>query len=137
MLLLLAAAVLLLSSAEAGCYRGRPRPVIPPEDFFWNEQPAPLLAAEHLPRRFDWSDVDGKNLLAPSWGQHQPRYCGSCFAHGTLSMVGIPPSWPSPLHVNASPIPCCMPLMTMVMCMACACIHQHRRPPISAGRQGS
>lgn len=84
-----AAALLLFSStAEAGCYRhNRTRPAIAPEDYHYNDEPTPLLAAEHLPRRFDWSDVHGKNLLAPSWGQHQPRYCGSCFAHGTLSMV--------------------------------------------------
>ena len=79
-----AALLLCCSSAEAGCYRhNRTRPAISPDDYHYNDEPVPLLAAEHLPRRFDWSDVDGKNLLAPSWGQHQPRYCGSCFAHGT------------------------------------------------------
>jgi len=89
-LLLLAGAALcgLIGHAEAGCYGDRPRPVIPEEDFFWNAEPAPVLSSEHLPRNFDWSDVDGQNLVAPSWGQHQPIYCGSCWAHGTLSMVG-------------------------------------------------
>lgn len=86
-LLLVAAALSVLSSTEAGCYRGRPKPVIPPELYHWNDEPTTLLAARHLPRRFDWSDVDGQNLIVSSWGQHQPIYCGSCWVHGTLSMV--------------------------------------------------
>jgi hypothetical protein len=89
MLLLVIAALSLLTAAEAGCYRGRPRPVIPPEDFHWNDEAAPLLESKHLPRHFDWSDMDGENMLVASWGQHQPIYCGSCWVHGTLSMVGL------------------------------------------------
>ncbi|CAK0781499.1 hypothetical protein CVIRNUC_005389 [Coccomyxa viridis] len=73
--------------SEAGCYRGRPKPVIPVEDYHYNDEPAPLMAAKHMPRRFDWGNVDGQNFLVPSWGQHQPKYCGSCYVHGTLSMV--------------------------------------------------
>ena len=86
-LLLVVVSASLAYSTEAGCYRGRPKPVIPVEDYHWNDEPAPLLSSKHMPRRFDWSDVDGKNYLVPSWGQHQPIYCGSCWVHGTLSMV--------------------------------------------------
>lgn len=86
-LLLVAAALSLLSTTEAGCYRGRSKPVILPELYHWNDEPTNLLSARHLPRRFDWSDVDGQNLVVSSWGQHEPIYCGSCWVHGTLSMV--------------------------------------------------
>jgi Papain family cysteine protease len=27
------------------------------------------------------------NYLVPSWNQHIPTYCGSCYAHGTLASV--------------------------------------------------
>ena len=88
---LLAIAVLALSAtySEAGCYRGRPKPVIPVEDYHWNDEPAPLSSSKHLPRRFDWDNVDGQSYLVSSWGQHQPIYCGSCWVHGTLSMVSL------------------------------------------------
>ena len=36
---------------------------------------------------FNWCDLDGQNHCTTSWNQHIPQYCGSCFAHGTLSML--------------------------------------------------
>ena len=33
-----------------------------------------------LPKSFSWRD---HGLLAPSWNQHVPKYCGACFAFGT------------------------------------------------------
>ena len=105
-LLAIAISALLAYSSEAGCYRGRPKPVIPVEDYHWNDEPAPQLTSKHLPRRFDWSNVDGQSYLVTSWGQHQPIYCGSCWVHGTLSMVS--PS--QPIHWSTSPhcqsVPC-------------------------------
>lgn len=89
LLLALAVSALLAYSTEAGCYRGRAKPVIPVEDYHWNDEPDPLLSSKHMPRRFDWSNVDGEDLVVSSWGQHQPKYCGSCWVHGTLSMVSF------------------------------------------------
>lgn len=37
---------------------------------------------EKLPRTLDWC---AKGMCVPSWNQHIPIYCGSCFAHGALS----------------------------------------------------
>lgn len=36
---------------------------------------------------FNWCDPERTNHCTPSWNQHNPNYCGSCFAHGALSMI--------------------------------------------------
>ena len=41
---------------------------------------APDAKTTTLPKSFSWRDHD---LLAPSWNQHVPRYCGACFAFAT------------------------------------------------------
>ena len=75
------------SPAAAGCYRGRPHAPIPHKRAFLNHTPAPV--PKHMPKSWDWGDVDGHGLsmLTPSWNQHEPTYCGSCWAHATLSML--------------------------------------------------
>ncbi|RHY48747.1 hypothetical protein DYB34_009627, partial [Aphanomyces astaci] len=35
-----------------------------------------------FPRAFDWCE---QGFCGPSWNQHIPQYCGSCFLHGALS----------------------------------------------------
>ncbi|KAL4144537.1 hypothetical protein PRNP1_013666 [Phytophthora ramorum] len=37
---------------------------------------------EHLPAHLDWCE---RGFCVPSWNQHIPQYCGSCFAHGAMS----------------------------------------------------
>lgn len=48
------------------------------------QNPRTLNKTKQNPKR---ADVDGVSHLTPSWNQHIPQYCGSCWAHGTLSMV--------------------------------------------------
>ena len=36
---------------------------------------------------FTWCNYTGENHCTPSWNQHIPKYCGSCFLHATLSML--------------------------------------------------
>ena len=55
------------------------------EQAFYNHDPAPLAKREDLPKEFSW--CHDRQLCVSSWNQHIPVYCGSCWAHGTLSMV--------------------------------------------------
>eukprot|EP00752_Nemacystus_decipiens_P002584 g2419.t1 len=48
---------------------------------------SPTMPASSFPETFDWSDVDGRSYLLPSWNQHIPKYCGSCYVHAALSVV--------------------------------------------------
>ncbi|CAK4078652.1 unnamed protein product [Aphanomyces euteiches] len=48
---------------------------------------APTIDEQHeidnvFPREFDWCE---QGFCVPSWNQHIPQYCGSCYVHGALS----------------------------------------------------
>lgn len=57
------------------------------DDKHFNHQPLEQLPVESMPAAFTWCDLEGENHCTPSWNQHIPQYCGSCFLHGTLSMI--------------------------------------------------
>jgi len=50
-------------------------------------QPQHTVLTEHLPHTWDWRNVSGKNFLSWTVNQHIPKYCGSCWAQGTLSAL--------------------------------------------------
>ncbi|PSC75212.1 Cathepsin Z isoform A [Micractinium conductrix] len=85
-LALLLAAAALPAAVDAGCKKRR-RTDLPAEELSFNHQPAPQLSPDELPRELDWNDVNGTSMLVPSWNQHIPQYCGSCWLHGTTSMI--------------------------------------------------
>ncbi|EFN53799.1 hypothetical protein CHLNCDRAFT_136485 [Chlorella variabilis] len=59
------------------------------EEMFFNHRPLDLPQSHDLPTNFSWNDPNntGVSMLVPSWNQHIPQYCGSCWLHGTTSMI--------------------------------------------------
>merc|ERR1712196_370872 len=55
----------------------------------YTESPLPheFLKMEDLPTNFTWCDKDGVNYCTKSLNQHIPQYCGSCWAHGSVSAL--------------------------------------------------
>jgi len=46
-----------------------------------------LLSSEGLPLSHNWCDIDN-GYCTKSLNQHIPQYCGSCWAHGSVSALG-------------------------------------------------
>lgn len=54
-----------------------------------HESPLPYtyVDASELPDAFTWGDVEGTSYVTHALNQHVPQYCGSCWAHASLSSL--------------------------------------------------
>ncbi|KAF6262627.1 hypothetical protein COO60DRAFT_1699190 [Scenedesmus sp. NREL 46B-D3] len=89
LLLLVCTALLATHASAKGVNMGK-RPhrlnLYQQSEWFYNHKPASPVNS--VPQQFNWCDLgNGTSYCTASWNQHEPRYCGSCWVHGTLSMI--------------------------------------------------
>jgi cathepsin X len=49
--------------------------------------PYTYTSIDDLPKAFNWGDMNGISYITKSLNQHIPQYCGSCWAHSSLSSL--------------------------------------------------
>merc|ERR1712216_406877 len=66
------------------------RGIDPNKEHVISPRPQDYIKTEDLPSNFSWHSHpdDGMNYLTKSLNQHIPQYCGSCWAHGSVSALG-------------------------------------------------
>jgi len=50
-------------------------------------EPKDYVDKASLPKSWDWRNISGQNLVTENLNQHIPVYCGSCWAHGSMSSI--------------------------------------------------
>jgi len=57
------------------------------KNFIKSPVPHEYVQDHEVPKEHNWNNVDGKSCLTHSLNQHIPQYCGSCWAHASLSAL--------------------------------------------------
>ena len=59
----------------------------PIPDSYKTPLPITYIKASDLPDNYSWQNVDGISYLTKMLNQHIPQYCGSCWAHSSMSTL--------------------------------------------------
>mmetsp|Transcript_26869 Transcript_26869/g.39782 ORF Transcript_26869/g.39782 Transcript_26869/m.39782 type:complete len:346 (+) Transcript_26869:154-1191(+) len=59
----------------------------PIPDSYTSPLPITYIKRSDLPASFSWHDVNGISYLTKMLNQHIPQYCGSCWAHSSMSSL--------------------------------------------------
>jgi len=72
---------------QSGSFKGSYNKAVLKDQHIVNPLPQDFVKTDHLPARFWWGNVDGKNYLSWNVNQHIPSYCGSCWAQAAVGAM--------------------------------------------------
>lgn len=58
-----------------------------PPNHILSPLPIDYIKPSELPLSFSWDNVNGQSYITHSLNQHIPQYCGSCWAHSSMSSL--------------------------------------------------